>query len=134
MDTSIQISKTLLEKLRIMKIHSKESYEDIIWDLIEDRLEFSEETKKNITQAEKDFKEGRTIQVRTALVIERDGVEISRTFINRQVFVPGTDVSNEDECVQRIAAVEHTPQCIANFETKQAEREVELAARENKGN
>ena len=75
-----------------------------------------------------------TIQVRTALVIERDGVEISRTFINRQVFVPGTDVSNEDECVQRIAAVEHTPQCIANFETKQVEREVELVARENKGN
>jgi|TARA_Y100000034_G_scaffold63833_1_gene77147 hypothetical protein len=63
MDTSIQISKTLLEKLRIMKIHSKESYEDIIWDLIEDRLEFSEETKKNITQAEKDFKEGRTISL-----------------------------------------------------------------------
>ena len=64
-----------------------------------------------------------TIQVRTALVVERDGKEISRTFINRQVFVPGADVSNEDECVQRIAAIEHTPQCIANFETKQAERE-----------
>ena len=42
-----------------MKIHNKESYEDIIWDLIEDRLEFSEETKKNIAQAEKDFKEGK---------------------------------------------------------------------------
>ena len=58
-DTTIQISKELLNKLQFMKMHSKESYEDIIWDLIEDRLEFSEETKKDILQAEKDFKEGK---------------------------------------------------------------------------
>tara|TARA_Y100000034_G_C6515249_1_gene221530 strand:- start:61 stop:321 length:261 start_codon:yes stop_codon:yes gene_type:complete len=64
-----------------------------------------------------------TIQVRTARIVERDGKEISRTFINRQVFHPGMDVSKEDECVQRIAAIEHTPQCIANFKTKEAERE-----------
>jgi len=60
MDTTIQISKDLLEKLRLMKIHNKESYEDLIWDLIEDRMEFSEETKKNIKEYEKDIKEGRT--------------------------------------------------------------------------
>ena len=59
MDTSIQISKDLLEKLKFMKIHNKESYEDIIWDLIEDRMEFSEETKRNIAQSEKDFREGK---------------------------------------------------------------------------
>ncbi len=59
MDTSIQVSKELLEKLRLMKIHSKESYENIIWDLIEDRLEFSDETKKNIAQSEKEIKEGK---------------------------------------------------------------------------
>jgi hypothetical protein len=63
MDTSIQISKNLLEKLKLMKIHNKESYEDLIWDLIEDRMEFSEETKKNIAQSEKDFREGRTISL-----------------------------------------------------------------------
>ena len=50
MDTSIQVSKELLEKLKMMKIHNKESYEEIIWDLIEDRLEFSDETKKNRTE------------------------------------------------------------------------------------
>ena len=60
MDTTVQISKELLEKLKIMKIHAKESYEDLIWDLIEDRMEFSEETKKNIKEYEKDIKEGRT--------------------------------------------------------------------------
>lgn len=60
MDTTIQVSKELLEKLKVMKIHAKESYEDLIWDLIEDRMEFSEETKKNIKEYEKDIKEGRT--------------------------------------------------------------------------
>ena len=59
MDTSIQISKELLGKLKVMKIHNKESYEDIIWDLIEDRMEFSDETKRNIAQSEKDFREGK---------------------------------------------------------------------------
>ncbi len=60
MDTTVQISKELLEKLKLMKIHNKESYEDLIWDLIEDRMEFSEETKKNIKEYEEDIEEGRT--------------------------------------------------------------------------
>ena len=60
METTIQISKDLLEKLKQMKIHEKESYENLIWDLIEDRMEFSEETKKNLLQAEKEIKEGKT--------------------------------------------------------------------------
>ena len=63
MDTTIQISNELLERLRSMKIDSKESYENIIWDLVEDRLEFSEETKKNIAQSEKEIKEGKTISI-----------------------------------------------------------------------
>ena len=60
MATTMQVSNELLGELQMMKIHVKESYEDIIWDLIEDRMEFSEETKKNIAEAEKDFKKGRT--------------------------------------------------------------------------
>lgn len=59
MVTTIQISKELLERLQKMKMHVKESYEDIIWDLIEDRMEFSDETKKNIAESEKDIAEGR---------------------------------------------------------------------------
>lgn len=59
MDTTIQISHNLLEKLVKMKMHEKESYESIIWDLIEDRLEFSEETKRNLAQSEKEIKEGK---------------------------------------------------------------------------
>jgi len=59
MDTSIQVSRELLEKLKLMKIHNKESYEEIIWDLIEDRLEFSDETKKNIEESRKQIAEGK---------------------------------------------------------------------------
>ncbi|MFH1585914.1 MAG: hypothetical protein ABIB79_04045 [archaeon] len=61
MGTTIQVSNELLNKLQMMKIHTKESYEDLIWDLIEDRMEFSEETKKNIAQSEKEIREGKTI-------------------------------------------------------------------------
>jgi predicted CopG family antitoxin len=59
MDTTIQISKELLGKLQKMKMHAKESYEDIIWDLLEDRMELSEETKRDLAQYEKDKKAGK---------------------------------------------------------------------------
>ncbi len=63
MDTTIQVSRELLEKLAIMKMHEKESYESVIWDLVEDRMEFSEATKRNIEQSEKEIKEGKTISL-----------------------------------------------------------------------
>ena len=55
------------------------------------------------------------IQARTALIVERDGVEISRKYINRQVFHPGEDVSNAPDIVKKIAEVEHTDEAIAAF-------------------
>jgi predicted transcriptional regulator len=57
--TTIQVSSKLVEILRTRKMYDKESYEQIIWDLIEDSMELSEETKKHIEQARKDIKEGR---------------------------------------------------------------------------
>jgi hypothetical protein len=63
METTMQVSKELLEKLSRMKMHQKESYENVIWDLIEDRLEFSEETKRNILSSEKEIKSGKTISL-----------------------------------------------------------------------
>jgi len=59
METSIQVSKSLLHKLKQMKLSEKESYENVIWDLIEDRAEISEETKKSIVRAEEDIRKGR---------------------------------------------------------------------------
>jgi len=63
METSIQISKELLNTLKMRKIFNKESYEDIIWELIENNLEFSEQTKNNIALSEKEIKEGKTISL-----------------------------------------------------------------------
>lgn len=54
------------------------------------------------------------IQIRRDTVIERDGVEISRTY-HRHVIAPGDDVSGEDVSVRRIANVEHTPAKIAAY-------------------
>ena len=61
MVTTIQISNDLLEQLKSMKRHDKESYEDIIWDLIEDKMELSEETKKDIEKSMKEYAQGKTV-------------------------------------------------------------------------
>jgi hypothetical protein len=58
METTIQISRDLLETLKRRKMNEKESYEKIIWDLIEDNLEISEETKKEIALARGQYKRG----------------------------------------------------------------------------
>jgi len=55
------------------------------------------------------------IQVRTATVIERDSVEISRSF-HRHVVAPGDDVSGESTEVQAIAAAVHTAEVIAAYQ------------------
>jgi hypothetical protein len=49
------------------------------------------------------------IQVRTDTVIERDGVEISRTY-HRHVCEPDHDCTNEDQRVKDVANVVHTPE------------------------
>ena len=59
MATTIQVSERLVQKLKNRKLHDKESYEEVIWDLLEDTMELSEQTKRNIKQSEKDIKEGR---------------------------------------------------------------------------
>ena len=56
MATTIQVSDKLVEKLKLMKINGKESYENVIWELIEDSMELSEETKRIILNYEKEIK------------------------------------------------------------------------------
>jgi len=56
----------------------------------------------------------RHIQVRTATVIERDGVEISRSF-SRHVVAPDADTSGESAEVQAIAAAVHTDEVKAAY-------------------
>ena len=60
MATTIQISEALQEDLNKRKLFDRETYEEVIWDLIEDSLELSEETKRHIKEAEEYIKAGRT--------------------------------------------------------------------------
>ena len=59
MPTTIQISEKLQKELSKRKLYDKETYEEVIWDLIEDSLELDEETKREIEQARQEIMEGK---------------------------------------------------------------------------
>jgi len=60
MDTTIQISNRLKKELIKRKFFNKETYEEVIWDMIEDGQELSEQTKKEIAQSRAEYKAGKT--------------------------------------------------------------------------
>ena len=60
MVTSIQITERLQKELIKRKFFDKETYEEVIWDLIEDAQELSEQTKKEIAQARAEIKAGKS--------------------------------------------------------------------------
>jgi len=60
------------------------------------------------------------VQIRTATIIERDGVEISRSF-HRHTVEPGANTAGESTEVQAICAVVHTAEVIAAYQASQAE-------------
>ena len=59
MVTTIQISADLQEELSKRKLSKRETYEEVIWDLVEDTMEINEETKIEIEQARADIKAGK---------------------------------------------------------------------------
>jgi len=59
--------------------------------------------------------ENHSIQIRTATIIEKDGVEISKSF-HRHVLAPGDDITNEDAKVQAIANAIWTAEVIAAYQ------------------
>ncbi len=59
------------------------------------------------------------IQVRTDTIIERDGVELSKSY-HRHVVEPDSDTSNEDQRVKDVANTVHTPQVKTAWEAKKA--------------
>jgi len=67
-------------------------------------MALTEETVQDKIEIVGDYK---MIQVRTANVIKRDGVEISRSF-HRHVVAPDSDTSGESDDVKAIAAQLHT--------------------------
>jgi len=61
MATTIQVSQTLANALKERKVVASESYEEVIWDLLEDTMELSEEAKNHIAQAEQDIAAGKVL-------------------------------------------------------------------------
>jgi RNA polymerase-interacting CarD/CdnL/TRCF family regulator len=57
--TSIQISEKLQKELIRRKLFDRETYEEVIWDLIENSQELSEQTKKEIAEARAEIKAGK---------------------------------------------------------------------------
>ena len=67
-------------------------------------MALTEETVQDKIEIVGDYKH---IQVRTATVIKRDDVEISRSF-SRHVVAPGDDIAGESTEVQAISNAVHT--------------------------
>jgi hypothetical protein len=67
-------------------------------------MALTEETVEDKIEAVGEFKH---VQVRTATIIKRDGVEISRSF-HRHVVAPDADTSGESAEVQAVCAAVHT--------------------------
>ena len=67
-------------------------------------MALSEETVQDKIEIVGDHK---NIQIRTATIVEEDGVELSRSF-HRHVVAPNDDITGESAEVQAICAAVHT--------------------------
>ena len=56
------------------------------------------------------------IQVRQAIVIDRDGVEVTRTF-HRWSLTPDMDISNQEQKVKDICNTAWTPEVVQAYNT-----------------
>jgi len=59
--TTIQVDKSLKKQLDAMKIHPRETYNDIINRILEDLEEINERTKKELQKARKEIEDGKSI-------------------------------------------------------------------------
>ena len=57
--TTIQLSKEMKKILGGMKLHPRESYEEVLERLLEDLRELNEQTKREIEQAIREIKTGK---------------------------------------------------------------------------
>jgi predicted CopG family antitoxin len=60
MATTIQISEELQKELTKRKLYNRETYEEVIRNLLEDTMELNEETKREIEQARAEVRAGKT--------------------------------------------------------------------------
>lgn len=59
MATTIQVSEQLMGQLKEKKLYDKESYEEVIWDLLEDSIEVNEQTRRELAQARAEIRSGK---------------------------------------------------------------------------
>ena len=83
-------------------------------------MALTEETVEDKIEIVGDFKH---VQVRTATVIKRDGVEISRSF-SRHVVAPNDDITGESTEVQAICNAVHTDEVKAAYAAHLAAQEL----------
>jgi hypothetical protein len=76
-------------------------------------MAFTKQTK--IDQIE--VVENGTVQVRQATIITEDGNQVSRTY-HRWCIAPGEDYSTQEQKVQDICQVAHTPEVIAAYQAQ----------------
>ena len=67
------------------------------------------------------------IQVRQATVIEKDGVQVARSF-HRWVLTPDSDISGQEQKVQDICNVAWTDEVKSAYETFKAEQAAKLGS------
>ena len=58
--TTIQLSTEMKRKLGQMKLHPRETYQEVLERLLEDLEELNEDAKKEIEEAVKEIKSGRS--------------------------------------------------------------------------
>jgi len=58
MSTTIQITEDIRDRLNTLKMHPRETYNEVIMRLLEDIQELNEETKKDIRKALKEIEVG----------------------------------------------------------------------------
>ena len=80
-------------------------------------MALTEETIEDKIEIVGEFKH---VQVRTATVIKRDGVEISRSY-HRHVVAPDSDITNESAEVQAICGTVHTDAVKSAYATHKAD-------------
>lgn len=83
-------------------------------------MALTEETVEDKIEAVGEFKH---VQVRTATIIKRDGVEISRTN-HRHVLAPNADITGESAEVQAVCAAVHTQAVKDAYAAHLAEQEI----------
>ena len=83
--TTIQITKKLKKDLDLLKISKRDTYNQVIEDLVEDTLELSGRALKDIQEALEDVKHGRVFthdEVKKELLIQAKKIALEKSKIS----------------------------------------------------